>query len=702
MRENGPVSQKEFILPAAKTLVSVTDLKGRIVYCNHAFVAASGFAEAELLGQAHNMIRHPDMPAEAFRDMWATIQGGKPWSAMVKNRRKDGDHYWVKAHVTPTRKDGQMVGYISVRTVPERSQVDAAEQLYARMREEAALGRLHTVLRSGRVQRAGWLGRASQGLRAALGAYGVVGLIHLGTLLLVAAAAMLLPPVMALGLLAVAAVGGYALQWYAMQRPVRRAQSIIENLASGDLVTQLEGTQGGDFDGIYAGLQQLRVTVQTLLTDSRNVVLELRGVGEEVASGSMDMSARTESQASSIEETAAAMEQINGTASNTAAAAAQGTEYGKTAQDTARLSEEAVANMVSTMEAISESSRKIGDIIQVIEGVAFQTNILALNAAVEAARAGEQGRGFAVVASEVRTLAQRTSAAAKEIRQLIGESTQRVDAGNAVTAEAQSRMRDLAEAVSNMQNVLEQVSHAAGEQQLGVSQVSDAITQLDTTTQQNAAMVEELAAASQGIFGPIESFDLQLSLFQLSPGQRVVAERDVASLKQRASSAVSTGTDFDVRTFTEAHLKWKTRLRNAIRDGEKFDVATVRRDDCCALGKWVHSTGQARWAQLPGFTKLLNSHAQFHRSAAPIAEAANHGDADRVKKLLASGSDFSKATQSTVMAIRSLDTEIRQTVGKSKGSSARVGGGTAPASNPVALPAPSAPHSEPSQEWETF
>ena len=154
MRDNGPITQQEYPFPAGKTLVSVTDLKGRIVYANKAFIMVSGYTQDELLGQPHNLIRHPDIPAEAFRDLWDTVDKGLPWTGLVKNRRKNGDHYWVKAHVTPVFRDGTMVGHLSVRTAPERDAVQAAEALYARMREEAKNGALRLVLRAGQLRRA--------------------------------------------------------------------------------------------------------------------------------------------------------------------------------------------------------------------------------------------------------------------------------------------------------------------------------------------------------------------------------------------------------------------------------------------------------------------------------------------------------------------------------------------------------------------
>ena len=179
MRDTGPVTQKEYPFPAGKTLVSVTDLKGRIVYANKAFIMVSGYTQDELLGQPHNLIRHPDIPAEAFRDLWDTVDKGLPWAGIVKNRRKNGDHYWVHAHVTPVFRDGTMVGHLSVRTAPPREAVQAAEGLYARMREEAQSGALRLVLRGGQLRRADLPGRIAQAVADTIRWWGVSGMVLL-------------------------------------------------------------------------------------------------------------------------------------------------------------------------------------------------------------------------------------------------------------------------------------------------------------------------------------------------------------------------------------------------------------------------------------------------------------------------------------------------------------------------------------------
>ena len=533
MRNNQPVTQREYAFPAGATLVSVTDLKGRITYCNPAFVEVSGFARDELMGQPHNLVRHPDMPEEAFRDMWATIEAGLPWSGYVKNRRKNGDHYWVHAHATPMKDGERITGYLSVRTQPETAGVQAADALYARMRDEAASGRLVHRLQQGRVVRNDLAGRLGRWVKP--GQRGLLSVIALGAAALPAAAVALFGP---WGLAAVpvaAAVAALAI-WHLAFAAVHAVLADANQLAAGNLAHRITTGAPGLAGELQQALMQLSVNLRTVISDTRVEIESMRNAAREIAAGNQDLSERTESQASSLEETAASMEQINTTVRHSTDAARQGAEQAGATAEVTHQGHAAVQAVAETMSSITESSRRIEDIIKTVEGVAFQTNILALNAAVEAARAGEAGRGFAVVAAEVRSLAQRASGAAKEIKVLIGESAERVAAGNLRVEEARERMGGVLKQVTQVSQTLDGIRQSSQEQQQGIAQVNEAVNHMDSITQQNAAMVEQLAAAAKSLNTQVEAVDNSLRLFRLASGDRTAADGDAVALRRAAKA----------------------------------------------------------------------------------------------------------------------------------------------------------------------
>ena len=570
MRSNLPVTQRDYSFPLDHTLVSVTDLKGRIVYCNASFVAVGGYTREELMGQPHNLVRHPDMPEEAFRDMWATIDEGRPWSALVKNRRKNGDHYWVHANATPMQRDGQIVGYLSVRTAVPAEEVAGAELLYARMREEAAQGRVRTGLHHGQVVRRDALGRAAQAVGGALQRFGAHGALALGAVLAGAAVASATSPVVWVPAAVLLALAAQAWQRRVVEAPLQSVLADMRQLAAGDLTHTVAVDAIGVPGELQGALAQLAVNLRTVIGDVTTEAENLRTAVAEIAAGNQDLSSRTEAQASSLEETAASMEQITGTVKQTAASASQGARLATEVSSVAGHSHEAVLGVVQAMDAITDSSKRIGDIIHTIEGVAFQTNILALNAAVEAARAGEAGRGFAVVASEVRSLAQRTAEAAREIKQLITASGERVEAGSRQTQAAQQRMQEVLQGVGQVSTLLGEVSTAAQEQQQGVSQVNEAVTHMDGITQQNAAMVEELAAAAQALNGQVQTVNDTLRLFRLRAGDRSIAEMDAVGLRKAQRTTVTTAAHAaPAPTRANGHLPAKTAVMAPVKAPSK-------------------------------------------------------------------------------------------------------------------------------------
>jgi aerotaxis receptor len=536
MRNNLPVTSCEFPFPTGQSLVSTTDLKGRILHCNAAFVAVSGYARAELLGQPHNLIRHPDMPEEAFRDMWATIAAGQPWSGLVKNRRKNGDFYWVQANVTPLMDGDRPTAYMSVRTEAGRAQIEAAEALYATMRTEQQRGRLVHVLQRGQVLRRSFQGRLIRcgQYGPALGAwagYALIGGLGLGLGLSASAPA--------LAALIVAAAAGLA-AWRARTQgraALERVTRYANRLAAGDLSEALEISAGQQTAGLEGALRQLAVNMRALVSDTRRELDQIRGVSQEIASGNQDLAQRTESQAASLEQTAASMEQITATVRQSSDSAQQATSVAGELSAVSQRSAAVVHSVTDTMGAIAGSSRRIGEIIQVIDSIAFQTNILALNAAVESARAGEHGRGFAVVAAEVRALAQRSSGAAREIKQLINDSSEKVEAGERQTRSARASIDETLQSVQHFTQLIKGIDQGAQQQLIGISQIHEAVQHLDGITQQNASLVEQLARSAAQMQDQVGEVAAALQVFRLDRGISAASMPEAVALRRALKSS---------------------------------------------------------------------------------------------------------------------------------------------------------------------
>ncbi|MET3555911.1 methyl-accepting chemotaxis protein [Burkholderia sp. 567] len=499
MRNNQPVTQREFEFPDDATLMSTTDADSYIKYANAAFIQVSGFSPEEIEGQPHNVVRHPDMPKEAFADMWATLKNGEPWTALVKNRRKNGDHYWVRSNTVPVMRNGQPTGYMSVRTKASRDEIAAADALYRAFREgKAGNRRFHKglIVRTGLMRVASLFQTISVRARlhstlcvlapAVVGAGWACGLTGGGLAVFAAATA------------GVSVAAGL---WLDAQiaRPLMQLRDQALRVATGESRRGVAMNRVDEIGMTLRTINQLGLMFRWLVDDVSEQVHNVQRASNEIAQGNNDLSARTEQASTSVQQTAASMAEMTATVSSNAETALQANQLSVSASDAAERGGQAVSEVVATMNDITASSRKIADIIGVIDGIAFQTNILALNAAVEAARAGDQGRGFAVVAGEVRALAQRSANAAKEIKTLIGASVDRVESGARIVDGAGKTMEDIVTQVKRVSDLIAEISSSTAEQSTGVAQVDQAVVHLDNITQQNAALVEQSTAASESL-----------------------------------------------------------------------------------------------------------------------------------------------------------------------------------------------------------
>ena len=496
MRLNEPATNVEHLLDDSETLLSTTDVHGNITYSNEAFVRISGFSRDQLMGQPHNIVRHPDMPAAAFADMWRTLKEGRSWVGLVKNRCKNGDYYWVRANATPMYRNGNHVGYLSVRTKPRRDEVKAAEHLYQALRSGTARGfRLDRglVVYNGvrRWRNVNKLWRAAARVRLALA---VLGTVMLGGLLLAG-----IPQSSALSLGVLLLAGLLCTGWFIeaqITTPLAHIKASAQRVASGDVGAHLPMDRGDNVGQIARAINQAGLNLQSLLADVLEQVGGVSSASIEIAAANNDLAARTGGAAANLHQTAAAMEEQTHSIQQNLETAQRANVLAQQASVVAARGAAVVSDVVSTMDLISASSRKIADIIGVIEGIAFQTNLLALNAAVEAARAGEQGRGFAVVASEVRSLAGRSAAAAKEIKGLIDHSVSTVERGALLVTTAGQTMTEVVDEVQQVGVLIAEINNASHEQAQGIFQVCEAVGNIEKMIQQNVSMVEQCGAAA--------------------------------------------------------------------------------------------------------------------------------------------------------------------------------------------------------------
>ncbi len=514
MKINLPVTGVEHELREGEFIVSTTDLKGITTYANEAFIRISGFSEEELIGKSHNIVRHPDMPPAAFADLWATLKAGKSWMGIVKNRCKNGDHYWVDAYVTPMYEHGQIVGYQSVRIKPSRDDVERAEKLYQNlMAEKPPLLRLPQPTMKQKLYGGTAIVLASLGVFLATWA----GLSPL-------TAAMIVTPALLL------ACANIHLALRPLMRAVGEAAAIVDN----PVMQQVYIGSTEDIHKPTLAMKMLQARLRTIISRITDSAGALAAVAEDTAARVEQKYNIIQQQKAETDQVAAAINEMTASSKEVASSAEQASHAADEANQQVNSGKQVMSQIITASQTLTEELNQAGNVIQdlkersneisvvleVIKSIAEQTNLLALNAAIEAARAGEQGRGFAVVADEVRTLAQRTQQSTEEIEVMIEKfqsgTRQAVNVMESSCAQARKTAESatsggkaleiITRDVSTITDMNHQIATASEEQTAVTDEINGSIHNISQMTDETVHAIQQIAEANESLAGLARGF----------------------------------------------------------------------------------------------------------------------------------------------------------------------------------------------------
>ncbi|EWH01037.1 methyl-accepting chemotaxis protein [Halomonas sp. BC04] len=476
MRSDLPITQVEYPLADDDLLISRTNLKGQITYANPAFVRVSGFGLEELLGANHNLVRHPDMPPAAFANFWATIQRGEVWSGLVKNRRKNGDHYWVRANVVALKEQGCVVGYASLRVKPTAAEVAQAEAIYGAWSEGRGKG--YTLQRGQIVRRqplAWFAGLQWRSTTLQMRLLTLVAVAIIGGLVFHQWRLSYEPLPLGAGLAGLALVLGLGMGvWARIPRAIEGLRGFVLQVAAGNLTVESPALGRDDTGQLVEALATMKKGLGSIVQDVNRGTERVSPSVAGIRQNSTSITRASDELATSVQQTVASTEQLTATVTQNADNAQQASRLALSNVQEVQGAGEGMARVVQCMASITDSAKHMAEAVSLIDAIAFQTNILALNASVEAARAGEHGKGFAVVASEVRILANRSSEAAKEIRRFIQAANGEIETGARVVMDTEAAIERVVEASNHVNDIMGEISMASTEQSSGIAQIASA------------------------------------------------------------------------------------------------------------------------------------------------------------------------------------------------------------------------------------